>query len=75
MFIFIFYFAKSYFYLRDYRLSKEGEISKLYIISTAIVYSFAVEMFVRGIGYFTSTIFLFLVAVFLKMSINRHKFT
>jgi hypothetical protein len=55
-------FIRSFFYLRSYIYIKNCKYNPKLVVVSSIFFSFFVEVYVRGIGYFSPGVFIFLVA-------------
>ncbi len=66
-------FVKSFFLLR--RIIKEGigHFNIKTVFFNSIIFSFSVEVFVRGYGYFSPGVFMFIVSVLYSKKNNRSK--
>lgn len=61
---YLYLFVKVYFKLKKH-LNKDYSFSRFYLFSLVFIYAIFVEFFVRGVGYFSPSLFLFLVALFI----------
>jgi len=69
--IYIRMFFKSFFYLRTAIRTSRLKEPSVAVLSHAIIFSFSVEMFVRGYGYFSPGIFLFMICVINQSKVKQ----
>jgi len=67
---YVFFLYKSFFKIRGY-LQGRICLPHIYVFSLVFIYSSCVEFFVRGVGYFSPSLFFFLVATFVYRKFSK----
>lgn len=65
--------AKSFINIRDLSKKNARESNTKEIIFSCIVATFCIEMFIRGYGYFSPGLYIFLISVFYLDALNKSK--